>query len=66
MNLIENTNGNNICQCNNCDTVMFDENPQIGAKKYSKPNNVIVFTMEFIEGICVCPKCKTDEFLKDL
>ena len=65
----EDKNGEHLCICNNCLTIMYDENPQSKAKRYN------------IEGLYVshmkshkddagwnyaCPRCETDEYLMDL
>lgn len=66
--LIESKNGVELCKCNKCDTVLIDNNPQIGAKKYTLPSNAQ--EMEFIQDeggyAHVCPICKTDAYLSDL
>ena len=57
-----------LCKCNNCGTVMIDENPQINAKK-KKVTGKVVFMEYFKEDDMYylgCPKCKTDEFLTDI
>ena len=52
---------------------MFDENPQVGAKKFEFPVGTV--KMEFIEPnekigeenpFWGCPKCKTDNYLMDI
>ena len=61
-----------LCKCTNCETIMFDENPQVNAKKYLVKNNKThlnedVETMgNDNEGYWCCPKCNTDEYLIDL
>ena len=56
-----------ICICNNCRSILFDENPQVGAKKYAVNN--LVHHMKQIkkegEVYWVCPVCETDEYLQD-
>lgn len=64
--LEEDENGENLCICNNCMTIMFDENPQDDAKKY-KTENILADMMEKDEdGAWVCPICGTDGYLMDL
>ena len=61
--------GVELCICNNCDTVLIDENPQVGAKKHKlKGGEQSMEQLEASEGefIWVCPKCGTDGFLTDL
>ena len=54
-----------LCKCNNCDSILYDENPQVGATKYLPPKGVE--SMELIDQeFWGCPICKTDEFLIDL
>ena len=57
-----------LCKCNNCDTIMRDENPQNGAKKHLLSG--IEESMEQLEDedgvFWGCPKCLTDDYLKDL
>jgi hypothetical protein len=57
-----------LCKCNNCDTIMRDENPQVGAKKYLLSGNEALMG-RLDDGDVVfwgCPKCLTDDYLKDL
>jgi Zn finger protein HypA/HybF involved in hydrogenase expression len=60
----------NLCKCNNCETVLFDENPQVGAKKHDTSNRVDVKSMKYVqteeESFWACPNCETDEYLTDL
>jgi hypothetical protein len=62
----------NLCKCNNCDSILIDENPQIDAIEYdlSKLPKIKPLIMDYLEiegeGIYpVCPKCKTDDYLSD-
>ncbi|NDV80777.1 hypothetical protein [Bacteroides sp. 51] len=56
-----------LCQCTNCGTILIDESPQVGAKKFILSGNEI--TMErFCDedgGFWGCPKCETDSYLVD-
>jgi uncharacterized C2H2 Zn-finger protein len=60
----------NLCKCNNCDIVLFDENPQVGAKKHDTSKRVDVKNMKYVqaegESFWACPNCETDEYLTDL
>ena len=56
-----------LCKCLNCDNTLFDENPQINAKKHTIKGNelhmiVIKDGEEYYFG---CPICNTDSFLSD-
>lgn len=58
----------NLCKCNNCGTILFDENPQINAKKHDtkliNPSNMILIKNDN-DQFWACPKCNTDNFLID-
>lgn len=58
----------NFCKCNNCETVLFDMNPQVDAKEYGHSEfsgaNGMIWSKE--EFAYVCPNCNTDEYLQDL
>jgi hypothetical protein len=57
----------NICKCNNCDTILIDENPQINAKEYVlKGGEKKMRWFKKDGGFWGCPKCETDGYLKDL
>ena len=58
----------NFCKCNNCDTVLFDMNPQVDAKEYSDEDFPDAKSMEWnqSEFAYVCPVCDTDGYLTDL
>jgi hypothetical protein len=60
--------GVELCICNNCDTILIDENPQVDAKKHKLKGGEQ--SMVFIESegdfIWACPRCETDGFLADL
>lgn len=56
-----------FCKCLECDTVLFDLNPQIGIQ----PRNIQDFPnavdmIKLSSGLPVCPNCKTDENIIDL
>ena len=58
-----------LCKCNNCDTIMFDENPQINAIKLPIPIgtvNMIMCDNDIDETHLGCPNCNTDDYLMDL
>jgi len=57
-----------LCKCLNCNNILFDENPQINAKKYTIKGNelhmiVIKNDEEYYFG---CPICNTDSYLADI
>jgi hypothetical protein len=65
----------NLCKCNNCETILIDQNPQINAEKYILKGGEQ--TMQYFgggvkdiegksEGYWGCPICLTDGYLKDL
>jgi len=58
----------NLCKCNNCNTLLIDENPQINAKDYELRGDEqnMVLIKEEGEFIWVCPNCNTDGYLTDL
>lgn len=62
----------NLCRCNNCDTVLFDENPQLDAIEHELTGNeeemtqVNYGTKKEPEWLWACPNCLTDEYLTDL
>ncbi len=70
----------NLCKCNNCDSILIDQNPQIGAKEhlvYQGENysvdseNKEVSEMQYLEDpngeyFWGCPFCETDNYLTDL
>lgn len=55
-----------LCKCNNCDTVMYDENPseQPELKVPEGTRSMEKFDDEG-ESVWGCPECKTDEYLTD-
>jgi hypothetical protein len=63
----------NLCKCNNCDSVLIDQNPQIKAKEYPLTGKEL--DMQWTGGLVefkdddpywVCPNCMTDDYLIDL
>ena len=48
-----------LCKCNNCDSIMYDENPQIGAKEVEVPEGTINMVQYEDEGGFAwgCPTC---------
>ena len=62
----------NLCKCTNCETIMYDENPQVDAKLYLVRNgkthlNEEVATMDKDKNDnWACPECETDNYLIDL
>ena len=59
-------NNHYVAKCNNCETVMFDENPSqnlVDIDFITEPIENMVFNGH--EHSWGCPKCETDGFLKD-
>ena len=60
----------NLCKCNNCGTILIDQNPQIGAKEYELTGNEeemqYMKDEETGEYFWACPICETDDYLTDL
>lgn len=65
----------NLCKCNNCDLVIIDQNPQIGATLHELTGKEV--SMQYISGLkekenqeqeyfWVCPQCLVDDYLIDL
>jgi len=57
-----------LCKCNNCETVMIDENPQTNAEKHPLTGKEVEMEYFYEKGdrCWGCPVCKTDAYLKDL
>lgn len=57
-----------LCKCNNCETIMFDENPQTDAvkKELTGKEEHMVQVEENGEYFWACPVCRTDDYLIDL
>jgi len=64
-----------LCKCNNCGTVMIDQNPQVGAKLHKLTGQEV--EMQYIKGLVesnnvdeeffwACPVCLTDGYLTDM
>ena len=54
-----------ICKCNNCDSLLIDNNPQVDAKQYDV-DSLGLDELVSIEDMRACPNCKTDDYLTDL
>ena len=62
----------NLCKCNNCDTILLDQNSQINAEQHLV-DLTKVETMQYMkdentqdqEYFWACPICMTDSFLTD-
>lgn len=59
----------NLCKCNNCDSILIDQNSQIGANEYDLSGEEI--EMQYMqdedgEYFWACPLCETDDYLIDL
>ncbi len=58
--------GEKLCLCNKCFSILYDENPQVGAEKYDT-SGFDVTSMDYKEGVGhVCPNCDTDNYLMDI
>lgn len=64
-----------LCKCNNCGTVMIDQNPQINGTLHELKGNevemqyvpaLIETTIQEKEYFWACPICLTDDYLNDL
>ena len=57
-----------LCKCNNCDTILLDQNPQINQPLVEVPKVTLGMVQLEDEGgfFWACPKCSTDSFLKDV
>lgn len=69
MNTTENPE--HICKCTNCDTYLYDENPQTDAVKYFPSSfGTEILPMELLnkDGVSFwgCGNCQTDAYLIDL
>ena len=58
-----------LCKCNNCDSILLDQNPQTEAIKHELGKYPTIKHMRYIQGeensFWACPICKTDEYLTD-
>lgn len=55
-----------LCKCNNCDSILLDQNPQIGAKEQDTKDYPTIKNMMWKKDHWVCCICKTDSYLIDL
>jgi hypothetical protein len=66
----------NLCQCNNCESILIDQNPQVGARVFNVDlSNPKIIEMQLlkepdnggIEGdyFWGCPICETDGYFND-
>lgn len=60
-----------ICKCNNCGTLMYDENPQTDQPKIDVSNLPLeIYPMELLEedgeSYRGCGHCQTDGYLVDV
>jgi len=58
-----------LCKCNNCEAILVDENPQVGAPVLEVPKGVLYMVKVNIddEGMYwACPRCQTDAYLTDI
>jgi hypothetical protein len=58
-----------LCKCLNCETILYDENPQVDAQKKDPTQFDEVLPMEMInddgETFWGCGNCQTDSYLSD-
>lgn len=63
-----------LCKCNKCDTIMVDENPQVGQTLHVITDGLtddgkMVEELEYCDDMDSffwgCPCCLTDDFLTD-
>lgn len=58
-----------LCICNKCNTIMFDENPNVLSEKREVTSDMIVHEMKQFEDekgyFWGCPECETDDCLRD-
>ena len=54
-----------VCKCNNCETVMFDENPSTNLVDIDLIDEPIENMETTDNGVWGCPNCRTDEYLTD-
>lgn len=60
-----------LCKCNNCDSVMYDENPcPTNQSKVDVSNFEIILPMELInddgDSFWGCGNCQTDAYLTNI
>lgn len=61
----------NLCLCNNCNSILIDENPQVDAplydlKEYPEAKEMAhVWDDEWQSYFWACPECLTDSYLAD-
>lgn len=59
-----------VCKCLNCDTYLYDENPQVDAKRHNTETFEEIVPMELLneegESYYGCGNCQTDSYLIDL
>lgn len=64
------SNGVNLCFCNNCNSILIDNNPQIGATLYKVVEEINAKEMTELQDedgfFWVCPTCIVDDYLTDL
>ena len=60
-----------LCKCNNCNSIMYDENPQVGATKIDVTTiDIEILPMELLneggDSFWGCGNCQTDAYLTDI
>jgi len=54
-----------LCRCNNCMSLMIDNNPKDNAHKFDVPKELLQLEKNS-NGFWQCPKCETDQYLSDV
>lgn len=58
-----------LCKCNNCNSILLDQNPQTGAVKQELSRFPTIKHMKYVkngeDSFWACPICQTDEYLTD-
>jgi len=55
---------NNLCKCNNCESILIDMNPKDDTE-YQITGNELEMKWDEKEFAWVCPLCMTDAYLTD-
>ena len=57
----------NLCQCNKCNVILVDQNPQVNAPQFELRGDEeeMQYKEDKFGGYWVCPICDTDDYLQD-
>jgi hypothetical protein len=59
-----------LCKCNNCNSILLDQNPQTGAIQHDLGQYPNIKHMKYVKNendrFWACPICETDDYLTDL